>query len=441
MTKRCASIKSVKCSVVIRTKELFKRKCEINWDDTLSFDTLVSFVLSPMFIIFLPIDLIKPAYLHTANLLTLSGNSSVFSLSSSPESFGIHINLTYAYVLGGGASKARNAERGQKLAFLSVNGTFNHQSSAIEKGKLINVLIINQQLDVINPPEVGQSEPVEEPRTIKSILKPPAMPQRVKPKRNMNLKNLIWDREAADRHQEIVREEEEIAKHSRENEIAAVNDELKRVRRLVGDARWENMSINKEIAPRKKDKVIDSAELGVQEEAKKEREQVIKQYDDQLRELRDKFKKLKSEHMAANKAMLLKRKAYELEKNKKATKSNHPLLNLRSISMLIPLCQWYHNDKTDKQGYTRLNFRQYAPFKVNGQFNHLNNVKNQISLKIKRFRSNFIRLKVNRSKSKKSYSMQKPDDVDGFLKPFVEEFIELKDGFKLDETARHDNIY
>ncbi|KAJ6641731.1 hypothetical protein Bhyg_06671 [Pseudolycoriella hygida] len=75
-----------------------------------------------------------------------------------------------------------------------------------------------------------------------------------------------------------------------------------------------NVLIINQQLDRKKDKVIDSAELGVQKEAKKEREQVIKQYDDQLRELRDKFKKLKSEHVAANKAVLLKRKAYKLEK-------------------------------------------------------------------------------------------------------------------------------
>lgn len=118
--------------------------------------------------------------------------------------------------------------------------------AATDKEKLINVLIINQQLDIIYRPEVHQFESVEEPRTIKSILQPPTMPQRVKPKLNMNLKvsygvvtakdvvQHILDREATDREHEIVRKQDEIAKHGRENWIGTVVDELKRVRKPLG---------------------------------------------------------------------------------------------------------------------------------------------------------------------------------------------------------------
>lgn len=206
--------------------------------------------------------------------------------------------------------------------------------AASDKEKLINILVINQQLNIIDPPQLEQSEaePCVEPRSIKSILKPPTMPQRVKPKRNLNLKisygvvtakevvQSLCDREAADRQQEIEREEDEIAKHERDNEIKKVEKELRDIRKMLSTVRSENATINKEIAQRKKNKLIDDDELAFQEVTKDEREQLIKQYDDQLRELRDRLKNLKSTHVAANKAVLLKRKNFEQQKKEKGNR-------------------------------------------------------------------------------------------------------------------------
>lgn len=187
---------------------------------------------------------------------------------------------------------------------------------------------MNQQLNIIDPPQLEQAEAesLVEHRSIKSILKPPTMPQRVKPKRNLNLKisygvvtaeevvQSLNDREAADRQQEIEREEDEIAKHERENKIKEVDEELRDVRKILGTLRSENLAVNKEIAQKKKNKIIDCDELELQEAAKDDRENIIKQYDDELRELREIVKKLKSTHVAANKAVLLKRKTFEQQK-------------------------------------------------------------------------------------------------------------------------------
>lgn len=116
--------------------------------------------------------------------------------------------------------------------------------AAGDKEKLISVLVINQQLNIIDPPPVEKLELVVGPRSIKSILKPPTMPQRVKQKRNMNLKisygvvtakevvDSINEREAADRQQESERELDEIAKHEREHEIKSIDEQLKEVRNL-----------------------------------------------------------------------------------------------------------------------------------------------------------------------------------------------------------------
>ncbi|KAJ6639611.1 hypothetical protein Bhyg_12358, partial [Pseudolycoriella hygida] len=140
--------------------------------------------------------------------------------------------------------------------------------AASNKEKLINILIINQQLDAIDPPPIERAEPPEESHTIKSILRPPTMPQRVNRKRNLNLKvsygvvtakevvQSIMEREAANQQHEMEREEDEIAKLARENEIAAVDDEFKFMRKLVSDQRSEVMALNKELVQKKKKKAI-----------------------------------------------------------------------------------------------------------------------------------------------------------------------------------------
>lgn len=57
-----------------------------------------------------------------------------------------------------------------------------------DKEKLFNILIINQQLDLIDHAVIENIPTTSNDRTIQSILKPPHMPQRVKPKRKRNLK-------------------------------------------------------------------------------------------------------------------------------------------------------------------------------------------------------------------------------------------------------------
>lgn len=187
--------------------------------------------------------------------------------------------------------------------------------------------MINQQLNFIDPPQVEALEPsAVEPRAIKKILKPPTMPQRVKPKSNMNLKisygvmtakelvQNVYEREAADRQKDAEREENEIAKHERENEMKEVDKQLREIRKTLSTLRTENATANKEIAQKKKNKTIEVGDLELQEAAKNDREIVIKEYDDQLHQLREKMKDLKSVHVAVNKAVALKRKNFEQEK-------------------------------------------------------------------------------------------------------------------------------
>lgn len=204
--------------------------------------------------------------------------------------------------------------------------------AASHKEKLINILIINQQLNVIDPPTpipVVETETPEERGTIKSILKPPTMPQRCKQKRNMNLKvsygvvtakevvQSIMDREAAEQQQEIESEENEIAKLSRENEIATVDEELRDLRKLLSTLRSEVGALSKEMVQKKKNK---DGDLELLEVEKREKEVQIKEYDKQLRELREKLKSLKAINVENNKAVSLKKKNFELQKKQTGNK-------------------------------------------------------------------------------------------------------------------------
>lgn len=256
-------------------------------------------------------------------LSELAGHNEIF------QSFDSNFTLS-AFGLSGEELQVENSSKIAKLADkirrdLKQLGLV---CAAGDKAKLINILVINQQLNIIDPPPIEQleTEPSSEPRSIKSILKPPTMPERVKPKRNLNLKvaygvvtaeevvQCMFDREAADRQQEIQREQDEIAKLERENVMKDVDEQLKEVRNFLSAARAENVAMNKETAQKKKNKTIEGSELALQEEAKEERENTIKLYDEQLRELREKMKSLKSIHVAKNKAVLLKRKNFEQQK-------------------------------------------------------------------------------------------------------------------------------
>lgn len=91
--------------------------------------------------------------------------------------------------------------------------------AAYGKEKLINVLVINQQLNSIDHPIAAKlqiSENPSEPRTIKDILQPPTMPQSSKPKTKRNLKVGFGVVTSDDVLQEV--EEQEIAEAQREIE-------------------------------------------------------------------------------------------------------------------------------------------------------------------------------------------------------------------------------
>lgn len=204
--------------------------------------------------------------------------------------------------------------------------------AASDKSKLVNILIINQQLDVIDPPVVEEVESVAEIRTIKSILKPPTMPQRAKRKRNLNLKvsygvvtakeivQNIMDREAAEREHEIGKEQDDIARIGRENEIATFDEELKSARKLLSVKRSEASILHKEIIQEKKNKTADGNVIEQREAEKAEKDNLIKIYNERVQGLREKLKNLKAANTDSNKAVSLKRKNYELKKKEDGNK-------------------------------------------------------------------------------------------------------------------------
>lgn len=250
---------------------------------------------------------------------------------------------TFDLTVFGIPSKSSDAENASKMGKLAEKIRRDVKQlgllcAASDKEKLINILIINQQLNVIDPPPVEETQPPEESRTIKSILKTPTIPHRVNKKRNMNLKvsygvvtakevvQSIMDREAADQQHEMEREDDDIAKLARENEIAAVEDELKHMRKLLSATRSEILALNKELVKKKKNKSSSSSDLKL-EESKREKDVLIKEYDETLRNFREKLKNLKTIHVETNKAVSLKRKTFELQKKEignKVAPSNAP---------------------------------------------------------------------------------------------------------------------
>lgn len=274
----------------------------------------------------------------SVNLSELAGHNEIFR-----SSFEANFSLS-AFGLSTETSHAVNASRIGKLTE-SIRRDVKQLGllcAASDKEKLINVLVINQQLNIIDPPLVEQPEVAQEPRSISSILKPPTMPQRVKQKRNLNLKisygvvtakevvQNVMEREAAEREHESERELDAIAKHQRENVIKEIDEQMKEVRGYLSTIRAENVAANKEFAQKKKNKTIDADELVVQEAAKNDREGQIKMFDDELRVLRENLKELKSNHVASNKAVLVKRKNFELQKKEIGNKVQ-PLIDVSEI--------------------------------------------------------------------------------------------------------------
>lgn len=274
-------------------------------------------------------------------------NSVSFSELAGPNEFLKSQSETrFDLAVFGVSTESPNAENASKIGNLSEKIRRDVKQlgllcAASDKQKLINILVINQQLNVIDPPPVEETLSTEESRTIKSILKPPTMPQRINKKRNMNLKvsygvvtakevvQSIMDREAADQQHEIEREDAEIAKLSRENEISAVEDELKVMRKLLSSIRSEVVALNKELVQKKKiqKSKASSSDLELHEKSKREKEVQLKEYDEQVRGLREKLKNLKAIHVGNNKAVSQKKKSFELQKKEignKVQPSNPP---------------------------------------------------------------------------------------------------------------------
>lgn len=211
--------------------------------------------------------------------------------------------------------------------------------AANDKEKLLNVLIINQQLNIIESAEVEQLHSNENAndRTLKSILVPPVMPQRAKPKTKRNLKvgygvvtsneiiNEMEMQETAEANHQIFLEENEISKHERETEIDNLNAQLQTLRTEIKMLRSENAAKNKNLPrqARKDDKT-----------AKLERLKIIKNTDDRMQELRKRLNELKSIHVSKNKDVAYIKKQYlEQKQNKNVIlPSIHPPQNIEDMT-------------------------------------------------------------------------------------------------------------
>lgn len=198
------------------------------------------------------------------------------------------------------------------------------------KEKLVNVLIINQQLSFINPPPTNEHlllQNATAPRSINTILQPPTMPQRLKPKAKRNLKvgygvvtaeeviEEMEERERADAQQVIEREEDEIQKNKREKQIEEVENQLRETRESLAILKSENAAALKESAPKRKSKKRgNNAE---DQSIQIARKQEINSKNEELKELRKQLHIFKANHVAANKAVALKRRnCLQLKKDK-----------------------------------------------------------------------------------------------------------------------------
>lgn len=201
-----------------------------------------------------------------------------------------------------------------------------------DKEKLVNVLIINQQLNAIDPPVVVQvpTQNLDDCPNIKTILRPPTMPERLNPKAKRNIKvgygvvtadeviQQMEEREAAEADQEIEREKDEINKNERIKNIEQVDRQMQETRKLVTRLRSEHAAKSKEEAPKKKTRKrgVDD-DLSLYEELKLAREEEINVNNERLKELRTQFQSLKADNVAKNKAVAVKRKNYIALKKEK----------------------------------------------------------------------------------------------------------------------------
>lgn len=197
--------------------------------------------------------------------------------------------------------------------------------AATDKKKLVNILIINQQLHAIDPPDVcTEAIPAEsssETRTIKTILVPPSMPQRVKPKAHRNIKvgygvataeevlEHIAEREILDGQMDIEQEENEIEKKAREKAIEDVEKQLQETRKVLATMRSENASLIKDAAQQKKSKKRKSSGDAVVDDTILQNKAKIEEKNIELKALREQLKSLKTDHIVANKAAASKRRS------------------------------------------------------------------------------------------------------------------------------------
>lgn len=261
------------------------------------------------------------------NLSQLSGNNQIFQ-----SKFDTNFNLS-TFGITTDTSSMTNGNKISKLAD-KIRRDVKEMAllcAANDKEKLLNVLIINQQLNVIDPPVVVQlTQNLNESPTIKTILKPPIMPQRLNPKAKRNIKvgygvvtadeviQQLEEREIADAEQEIEREEDEISKNERIKNIDEIDKQFQETRKLLTRLRSEHAAKSKAGGPRKKAKKRGcDDDLSFNEETKLAREQEINETNERVKELRTQLQALRADHVTKNKAVAVKRKKFVALKKEK----------------------------------------------------------------------------------------------------------------------------
>jgi hypothetical protein len=177
-----------------------------------------------------------------------------------------------------------------------------------DPSKLLNVLIIKQQLNIIKPVEIVTSTVEATPRTIDDILKPPSVMQRKKPKnKNMKIKygvmsgNQVIDemeqRESEEKRLSVQKELDQIAKLQRLKEIQELGEKLRESRQEIKNLRAEKIEKNK---------------------AKRQKE--IQELNEKLREDNQKLKNLQAENVEKNKAARLRKQILGTKRKQELTK-------------------------------------------------------------------------------------------------------------------------
>lgn len=143
------------------------------------------------------------------------------------------------------------------------------------------------------------------------------------------------DREAADREHKMEREQDDIAKIARENDIVVVDAELKLMWKTLAATRSEVVVLNKEMALAKKNKTASKLEW---EAEKAEIDILIRKYDEEVRGLRERLRHLQAANVVINKATSLKRKNLISRRKKSEINFSRPPYVPKSMRWsLIPI--------------------------------------------------------------------------------------------------------